>query len=163
MKTKKNFVSIAQITYYCAYQVKLRLPHVEIYGMKTALYGKITVKIWITITIDQECDYLVSRIFQRYDTRQSQKGRALVGPETIDNRINMLYIQKRKYPSMLPHSFLTTVGDDYADIRRNGDLTKNNTNNFRISYPITQRTFFFSCFFVSFLFLFSRITSTLTE
>jgi hypothetical protein len=82
-------VSLAQIIYCCACQVKLR-----------------------------PCDYLLSRIVQRYDGRQSEKQRPLVRLSTIDNRTNMLYSQKRKYPSTVPQSFVTTVEDDYADIHQ---------------------------------------------
>jgi hypothetical protein len=87
-----TFVAFVQVIYYCACQVKLR-----------------------------PCDYLVSRTLQRHDTRQSQKQRSSVRSSTIDNSINMLHSQKRKYPSPHQQSFVKTVEAEYADIHQNGD------------------------------------------
>jgi hypothetical protein len=48
--------------------------------------------------------------------------RSLLRSSTIDNSINMLHSQKRKYPSLLQQPFVKTVEDEYADIHHNGDL-----------------------------------------
>jgi hypothetical protein len=88
-------VSFAQIIYFCACQVKLR-----------------------------PCDYFISSIFKRYHTRQSVKHRGSARPLNIQDRINMLHVEPRKYPSMIPHTFVKTIEDEYADINQNDGQTQ---------------------------------------
>ena len=88
-------VAIVQIIYFCACQVKLR-----------------------------PFDYFISSIFKRYNTRQSVKQRAFVRPSNIQDRINMLHREQRKYPSVIPHTFIKTVEDEYADINQNDGQPK---------------------------------------
>lgn len=84
-----TIVTVIQIISFCTYHVQLK-----------------------------PCDFIISRILQRYENRPSVKPHSLFSTLATDNPVNVVHARKRQYPPICQQPSVKNIEDQYAEIQQ---------------------------------------------